>query len=105
MSQLPQVGTLAYDGLVYGQLYWTQPGGPGTTVFPQQQPAEKVAMFVLGCGHWVNSFEVRIMAYQPPSQPLDKAAYVLCPLCGFVNRIIYPSSLLYDPIANYIVLP
>jgi hypothetical protein len=105
MSDLPAVGTLAFDGKVYGQVVWTQPGGPGTEVFPQQQPAERVAMFVFGCGHWANHLDIKIMGYMPPAQPLDKAAYVLCPLCSFVNRIIYPTSLLYDPIANYIVLP
>jgi hypothetical protein len=47
---------------------WTQPGGPGTTVYPQEQInvpfaaypvvgqiwAENSGLWVAGCGHWIN---------------------------------------------------
>lgn len=62
--------------IVIGTLYnpkqsgiaWSQPGGPGTTVYPQEQVnvpftaypvvgqlwAENSGVYVCGCGHWIN---------------------------------------------------
>lgn len=62
---------------------WTQPGGPGTLVYPQQQlnvawanypvPGqffiESSGLFVCGCGHWVDY----------PRIYFDQSAYVYAP--------------------------
>lgn len=107
MSTYPQLGTLFYDGKVYGQQYYTQPGGPGTNVFPQQQQGEQVALWVAGCGHWFNHWDVRENNFNPPSFDVnytELSAFLLCPLCGFVQRIISPYDGIYDNISNYILL-
>jgi len=109
INTIPQLGTLFHGGKVYGEQIWTQPGGPGTTVYPQQQPGEEVAMFAMPyCGHWTNNFVVQINAFNPPSFQVDyvvPSAFLLCPLCGCVARILTPASLYLDMTENYILLP
>jgi len=109
IATIPQLGTLFFGGLVNGESVWKQPGGAGTTVYPQQQPGEQVAMFVMPyCGHWTNNFEVRFNAFNPPSMIMNyvvPSAFCLCPLCGCVVRILTPASLYLDDTANYILLP
>lgn len=109
VETIPQLGTLFYKGQVNGEQIWTQPGGPGTPVYPQQQPGEQVAMFVMPyCGHWTNNLQVTFNAFNPPSFELDfvvPSAFLLCPLCSCVVRIMTPASLYLDNEANFILLP
>ena len=109
VNTIPLLGSLFYQGRVHGQPVWTQPGGVGTTGYPQQAPGEEVAMFVMPyCGHWTNNFEVRFNAFNPPSFQVNyvvPSAFLLCPLCSCVVRILTPASLYLDDVANYIILP
>jgi hypothetical protein len=100
----PVVGEL-YNEDMCGEQGWlpeyTQPGGIGTPTYPAQStgspsiidgvPQEQgTGMFTAGCGHWFNSFDVITGTYQGGT-----AAFVRCPLCGYLQEIINPSSLLY----------
>ena len=106
---IPVPGQMAFWGLVNGLPIWSQPGGIGTPVFPQQRMGEQVGMFVMPfCGHWTNSPDIRIMQWNPPSFIVGfraPAAFVMCPLCSCVSRVIYPVAELYSQLSNYIVLP
>jgi hypothetical protein len=67
-----------------------QPGGPGTATFPQQQIGEKLGMWAASCGHFFNSWMVLSRAYLGIF-----SAYICCPQCGFVQRIVTPQSLIH----------
>lgn len=97
----PQLGTMLYGGLVNGLPVWSQPGGPGTLVYPQQELGQQVAMFVFQCGHWSNHLNVVV----EQSAPGIRSALLICPLCSYVFRIMTPASLYNDDVANYILLP
>ena len=101
---LPQIGTiypLATDSILgqssLGPLY-TQPGGPGTQVFPQQSLGEKSAPYSFGCGHFFNLPAIWEQ-YDPATK--QQAAIIACPICGYVQRIIEP----YSEFLNYIQTP
>ncbi len=109
MDTFPQLGTLFYGGRAQYRdtIEWTQPGGPGTTVYPQQKFGEQVALFVAGCGHWFNHWNVEKNNFNPPSYDVnftEISAFMLCPLCGYVQRIITPYDEIYDSVSNYILL-
>lgn len=114
MAGLAQVGTLYRNGFVNGLKVWTQPGGPGTQVFPAVPsifPAQNMgypqvvmsypALYYSGCGHPLNCWEVQ-EEFSPESG--DVAALLLCPLCQFVQAIYDPASLYYDYIDTPIVV-
>jgi hypothetical protein len=67
-----------------------QPGGIGTATFPQQQIGEKLGMWVASCGHFFNSWRVISQAFLG-----IYSAYISCPVCGFVQRIVTPQSLIH----------
>jgi hypothetical protein len=91
---------------------YSQPGGPGTPTFPQQQNGAPIdprnitgipqeignAMFVFGCGHWTNHPEI-IFA----NSNCGQAAIVRCPLCQYVNKIIVPASAIYTAPYEFII--
>lgn len=87
-----QLGTLYKNPLRNGTLYWTQPGGPGTEVLPQQAPGEQIALFSFGCGHWFNNMEV----VQESDGMGGEVAYLICPLCSYIQRAIDPASDIYE---------
>ena len=73
-----------------------QPGGPGTPViFPAEtvntQLNEKTGMFFPGCGHSIMHWEISWDSLG--GQPV---ALVKCPLCGWINSIWNPASLIED---------
>jgi hypothetical protein len=106
VATIPLLGSLFFGGLVNGEKVWSQPGGPGTIVYPQQQIGEQIGLWVEGCAHWFNSWDVRENAWNPPSfifAYVVPSAFVLCPLCGYVQRIITPFDLIQDPVANPII--
>jgi hypothetical protein len=102
---------------------FTQPGGIGTPTFPAQPSGEDgpvpdpahpgsflqpwtagipdelgQAMWVSGCGHWFNHWEVKEIASCGVQVGL-----MCCPLCGFIQRIISPYSAIQSD-ANYILV-
>lgn len=99
---IPTLGVMLNSGLVHGLPVWTQPGGPGTPVFPQQPPGQQVALFVMPyCNHWTNNIHVGF-GQNGSGGPI---AYLACPLCSCVVRIFDPASLYLDNLANYILIP
>jgi hypothetical protein len=111
---LPTVGTL-YQPLgdsPVGSLpsFWTQPGGPGTIVYPQpydsakgqiEPPLISVGMYVWGCGHITNLPWI-FKAYDDVNN--EEAALVCCPVCSFIQYIIEPYSEYLNYIQNPIVI-
>jgi len=97
----PQVGTI-WRKRTGGPAY-TQPGGPGTPTIPTQPPSqqpptvpyyvgppqEHLGRFYPGCGHSIMSYEVAQDTVNGAP-----AALVLCPLCGYIQNIYQPPSLL-----------
>lgn len=108
------VGTLYIPD--YHGVAWSQPGGPGTQVLPQQQIntpfsnypvvgqvwAENSGLWNSPCGHWFNC-PLIMMAHDDMLE--SSAALVLCPLCSYLIRIIEPFNAIDDVIANPIVIP
>lgn len=88
---------------------FTQPDGPNTPTYPQQQSGAELvpyqgvpfeignAMFTSGCGHWFNSWEVRSATVNGIT-----AALMCCPLCGYLQRIIVPYNFIHD-YSNFIL--
>lgn len=100
----------------YNGTAWSQPGGPGTTVFPQQQinvpfaaypvPGqvwmENSGLWNSPCGHWFNAPRIQMDHDDMLGQ---SAALVLCPLCSYIIRIIEPFSAIDDVISNPVIIP
>lgn len=75
-----------------------QPGGTGTATRPQQHIGEKLGTFTAGCGHFFNNWMVLNRAFLG-----EFSAYICCPICGFVQNIVTPQSLIYTD-AFYIII-
>jgi hypothetical protein len=108
------IGLLYKNPVKAGVAQWTQPI-PGGPVYPQQayqesgsRPGwivnEQAALFVLGCGHFQNSFTVYFDTYQPPTGSAVPAALFCCGLCSYLQRIVTPVSAIYAE-NNPILLP
>jgi hypothetical protein len=101
------VGQLYKGGLgLNGEVVWTQPGGEGTTVFPQfptqypqvpqgypQTPFCYQGLFSFGCGHWANTCEV-FQEFDPYTNVV--AAFCCCPMCSYIQIIVEPASQWYE---------
>jgi hypothetical protein len=110
------LGTMYYQGLLNGQPFFTQPGGPGTQVFPTQANATPWAawpaagVMVLqeyspwwapGCGHSVKTLKViREFDYETNSS----VALVCCEICSYLQRTIEPFEEWLNPIENAILI-
>lgn len=90
--------------IIVGQLYQNdgttpqaqQPGGTGTPVTaPTQTSGEQLGMWVAGCGHFFVNWEVYSAQIQGQTSGI-----ITCPLCGFVQRIVTPYSLLNPSMAG-----
>lgn len=79
---------------------WTQPGGVGTTVFPQQVQAnsdilsiepfsELTGTYMFGCGHSCNMCQIYKDVDTSDNVPV---AILACAQCSYVQRIIKPWS-------------
>lgn len=111
------------SSFVIGSLYiknnngiaWSQPGGPGTTVYPQQNdgsfgyPGNFILMqeqgsglWVSGCSHWWDCMSV-YKDYDTVSQ--KSAAIFCCPLCGYLIRVVEPYELIENPVQYAILIP
>ncbi len=77
---------------------WTQPGGPGTIVYPRQVQAssnlfsvepfsELTGMFIGSCGHSFDSITL-YRSYDYVGQ--TSVALICCPLCSVLFRVIAP---------------
>lgn len=98
----------------FNGVQWSQPGGPGTIVFPQQQNGEflnypvpgqffieATGLFVASCGHWMDYPRIQ-RAYD---EMLDTSvALVLCAMCSFIQYSIAPYELIYDPVQNPVII-
>jgi hypothetical protein len=105
-----QVGEL-YLGPNANGTRWSQPGGPGTLVYPQPQqlspekfegyqqaPMSYLALYCFGCGHYQNCAEV----YEVFSEADGvQVALIVCNQCSYIQQIIVP----YANYQNYIETP
>lgn len=94
------------DAIVVGQIIVrdgsypapVQPGGIGTPVTsPVQTDGEKLGLWVAGCQHWFNHWDVHTCALSGV-----QSALICCPLCSYVQRIITPYSDIHTD-ANMII--
>lgn len=110
-----QIGVMYFQGLLNGQPFYTQPGGPGTEVLPtqknaQQWPEYPIAGLVIqeynpwwspGCGHSIKSWKIiKEWDYTTNSD----CALVTCEVCSYVQRVVEPYNLILDPILYAIIM-
>ena len=104
------VGQLYKGGYLFGQKIWNQPV-PGGLVYPQlptqfpqqnqgyyQQVMSYPSLYVAGCGHPFNCFEV-FEAYDAYAGV--QVALLCCPMCSYIQEIISP----YVNYSNYETTP
>lgn len=90
---------------------FTQPGGPGTPVFPQaptifpqqyqgyqQVPMSYPSLYVAGCLHQFNCYE--IFEVDSPNDG-NQVALACCPICSYIQEIFDP----YTNFSNYEITP
>jgi hypothetical protein len=93
----------------FNYILWTQPGGPGTTVYPQQENAiydppqnpippgiffsESSGLWFAGCGHNYDALHI-FMDYDTDTG--TQAAVGCCPLCSYIQLVISPYSAISD---------
>jgi hypothetical protein len=83
-----------------------QPGGVGTPVTdPIQQVDEKTGMFAPGCGHYINSYDIKQMSVDQVVAGFGRGRFgsgpfgagqtkpvamkvACCPVCGYVQQIL-----------------
>ena len=108
-----QVGTL-YDPKWSG-IAWSQPGGPNTTVYPQQNNGPFTDYPVVGqvfaesgmglwrgpCGHGWDCFLVQ-RDYDPSTG--ESVAVICCPLCSLILNLIEPYESWVDPLTHPILV-
>lgn len=101
------VGTLYQSPFNY--ILWTQPGGPGTTVYPQQENAiydppqnpippgiffsESSGLWFAGCGHNMDTWHI-FTDYDDTTNM--SAAVITCNLCSYIVQIIEPRERIDD---------
>src|SRR5271165_5196933 len=86
MSSFPVVGVI-WNPPSYSPPF-TQPGGPGTAVFPAQAVGELLGQWTDGCGMSFNN----CMVGSATGQDGGQVAVVMCPLCRYVQELIEPYS-------------
>jgi hypothetical protein len=90
-----QLGTMYLPGGFRG--LFSQPGGPNTTVFPEQVRAssnllsiepftELSGIYIFGCGHSANE----VYVFRDVNEDGIPTAILCCPVCSFVSRTITP---------------
>lgn len=114
------VGSLYIEN--YGGTRWSQPGGVGSVVFPQQnsgfgyyqQPGKTFplisspineqgqALWISPCGHGFDTLQV----FRDFDSSTNMSAAVLtCPLCSFLIRLLEPYELVSNYLTNPILIP
>lgn len=110
-----QLGVMYYGGLVNGQPFFTQPGGPLTEVLPSQVNAQPWADYPIpglilneyspwwapGCGHSIKTWKI-IREFDYLNQV--SVALVCCEVCSYVQSTIEPFEDWLDPIARAIIV-
>lgn len=109
------VGELYYPGGPPGTGYFTQPGGPGTAVFPTQQNGtpwtdwpvvglviqEYQPWWAPGCGHSIKEWTViREWDYETN----QSVALVTCRVCSYVQSTVEPFEEWLNPIQYAILI-
>lgn len=112
MSSSPVLGQLLPEPY---QPTPSQPGGIGTPVTdPTQKVDEHTGMFAPGCGHSINSYDIKQMAVNVPSGAYGVGFYgtgaygtgvtvstpmkvACCPVCGWVQAILPIQTFDSDP--------
>jgi hypothetical protein len=108
-----QQGTMYYGGRLNGTPFWTQPGGPGTLVYPQNQrnvpwpdwpgagtmTINEIANWVNpGCGHVVKMYDV---VQEWDAVEGQAVSLLCCPSCSYVQRAVYNSGTYEGPTDVY----
>ena len=101
-----QVGALYPPGGL-NNIKWSQPGGVGTLVYPQQQTgvdyfsttpfSELSGVFNSGCGH---SFDEPLVQREYDYNTNQSVALIQCPLCGFIIYTLEPFESALDTITQ-----
>lgn len=99
MSALPPLGAFYIQN--YNGIHWTQPGGPGTKVFPAQNDGPFLAYPTPG--QWISEvgealwhspcqhgFDVFMVFRDFDSATGKSVAVVACPICSLVLHYISP---------------
>lgn len=109
------LGTMYGGGLLNGQPFYTQPGGPFTAVYPTQKNASPFVdypisgLFVneflpwvpIACGHSIHQYEV-IREFDYNTQL--SCALIVCPICSFCQNVYEPYEEWLDPIQHAIIV-
>lgn len=109
-----QIGTMYYGGLLNGQPFYTQPGGPGTAVLPptpQAQPWKEYPIsglvisafnpwFVPGCQHAIKRWAI---VHEFDYTLNQSCALICCNQCYYVQRSVSPYEQILDPILYAII--
>jgi hypothetical protein len=105
-----------YGGLVGGQVFFTQPGGPGTQVFPTQKNAvpwtdwpaagvmvinEYVPYWSPGCLH-----SIKVIKLIPEWDYVNNVSVMLlcCQVCSYIQRYLTPQEEAYNSIQQAIII-
>lgn len=104
---------LQYDPK-WNNIAWSQPGGVGTRVFPQEVTGnsdqlsvkpynELTGVYIFGCGHSAN----QCMVFQDWDYNTSMTvALICCPLCTFIQSRVEPySEALTNPLQYAILFP
>ena len=106
------IGTLYQKN--YGGIAWSQPGGPGTQVFPTQnvgnyafypvsgQIWQELGLWTSGCNHWWDCMAV-VRDFNDATNM--SAACFLCPVCSYLINIVSPFEAIYNPLSFPILIP
>lgn len=70
---------------------FTQPGGPGSTAYPIQASGELLGQWTAGCSHSFNHWYISSQACSG-----IQCAFVMCPVCMYLQQIIAPFSAIYS---------
>src|SRR5271166_5813269 len=85
----------------WNNIAWSQPGGIGTKVFPQQPTGNSdlfsvlpynslTGVYIVGCGHSVN----QVLVLQDWDYDTNMSvALICCPSCSYIQSRIEPYSL------------
>lgn len=111
------IGEMYYGGLLNGAPFFTQPGGPGTQVFPTQANAipwtqwpvaaggmiinEYVPWWSPACGHSIKTFKL-IREYDYETN--QSCCLVCCEICSFCVSVIEPYEEVLNPIQYAIIV-
>lgn len=96
----------------WNNVAWTQPGGIGTQVYPQEVTGnsnqlsqapynELTGTFFFGCGHSADQV-LLLLDYDYTSG--QQVSLICCPLCSFVQRTLSPAEA-YNTLQNAVLTP